>query len=336
MKELFSVYKLHFTSPLHLGDAREDYSVSLKNIGSDALYAALTACLATVGKTIPPDGDLGFTVSSLFPFYQRNRDDEAVYFLPRPLQNRLPELEHIRDAKKVKKVQWLDAALFSAFINGTDDVAQHIDHIHDEYLTDNNIEDGKFISSAVSPRVTVPRDYSVEKDATPFYMDRLFFSGYSGLYFMAKGDCTKLLEPALQLLQYEGIGTDRNVGNGQFEYSKASIELDLPSASETNYAMSLSMYIPADEDELKTALKGQAVAYDFMRRGGWITTPPFNSFRKNAVYAFTPGSVLSVQTGGKSVVKGKIVDLKPEGVAHLAHPVWRNGKALFIPIVITD
>jgi hypothetical protein len=71
MKETFLIYKLHFTTPLHLGDARDDYSVSLKSIASDTMYAALTACLAKIGKEIPPDGDLGFTIRKpgnfLFP-----------------------------------------------------------------------------------------------------------------------------------------------------------------------------------------------------------------------------------------------------------------------------
>ena len=58
-KRKFTIYKLHFTSPLHIGDARDDYSVSLKTIASDTMYAALTSCLAKLGESIPPKGDLG-------------------------------------------------------------------------------------------------------------------------------------------------------------------------------------------------------------------------------------------------------------------------------------
>lgn len=52
-----------------------------------------------------------------------------------------------------------------------------------------------------------------EEDAKPFYMERIFFKDYSGLYFIVHGD-TSIIENALDLLQTEGIGTDRNVGNG--------------------------------------------------------------------------------------------------------------------------
>ena len=51
-KKQFTVYRLHFTSPLHIGDAREDYGISLKTLSSDTLYAALTATLAKMGESL--------------------------------------------------------------------------------------------------------------------------------------------------------------------------------------------------------------------------------------------------------------------------------------------
>ena len=41
--ETFSIYKLHFTTPVHLGDMRDDYGISLKAMASDTMYAALIA-----------------------------------------------------------------------------------------------------------------------------------------------------------------------------------------------------------------------------------------------------------------------------------------------------
>ncbi|KAA6311035.1 hypothetical protein EZS27_037765, partial [termite gut metagenome] len=40
------------------------------------------------------------------------------------------------------------------------------------------------------------------------------FKDYSGLFFVVLGDDTSLLDAAMEVLQHEGIGTDRNVGNG--------------------------------------------------------------------------------------------------------------------------
>jgi len=322
----FKVYKLHFKTPLHLGDERDDYSISLKTIHSDTMYSALISSLAKMGNDIPQDGDLGFTISSLFPFYQENEESNANYFFPKPLKQTMPKLKDISKAKDVKKVLWLDKYYFEKIINGTslfeDD--ESINCIKGEYLTEANIEKD-FISSQVFPRVTVSR--SGQEDAKPFYMEKIFFTDNSGLFFIAQGE-TDLLEKALNLLQHEGIGTDRNVGNGFFEYTTDEIEINLPKDSVN--IMSLSLFIPEDQQQLVKMFEGENVAYDFVRRGGWITTPPYNTYRKNAIYAFLPGSVFNNRS---SETHGKIVDLKPEiEHANFSHSIWRNGKAIFIPI----
>lgn len=336
VSQKFTTYKLHFTTPLHLGDSREDYSVSLKTISSDTLYAALISCLAKIGLDIPHNGDLGFTISSLFPFYQKEKldgKDTAVYFLPKPLKQTLPKSDKaISQRKKVKKVAWLDSSFFSKVLNGEqlfDD--KTIDCLNNgEYLTNEKI-DKDFITSQVNPRVAISRDG--QKDSVPFYMDRIMFKDYSGLYFIVVGDTT-LLDKSIALLQSEGIGTDRNVGNGYFECDKGTVEIDIPDSAD--FAISLSSFIPESKEQLSCLLESEKVAYDFQRRGGWITTPPHNTFRKKYVYAFTAASVFS---GYCDSVKerGLVgVDLKPEKDWNptIEHPIWRCGRSIFLPIVI--
>ena len=323
----FKIYKLHFISPLHLGDARDDYGVSLQTIASDTMYAALTSCLAKLGNTIPDNGDLNCTISSLFPFYQKDEKCEnTVLFFPKPLKQKLPALDNIDDRKKIKKVSWIDAAFFSKvlngetlFVKGSDDV----NCIKGSFLTSKDV-DKDFIVSQVSQRVSVSRDG--QTDAEPFYMDRVSFKGKSGLFFISEGDCT-LLERALKLLQFEGIGTDRNVGNGFFTYEPDSFEIELPDSSD--FALSLSSFIPESKAQLTDLISDDSVAYEFQRRGGWITTPPFNTFRKNVVYAFVSGSVFKKAISSAEVM-GNIVNLKPKSVP--AHAIWRCGKSIFLPI----
>lgn len=330
-KQEFNIYKLHFISPLHLGDARDDYGVSLKTIASDTMYAALISCLAKMGDAVPDNGDLGCTISSLFPFYQKDIDADAVLFFPKPMMQTIPTSEGAKkERKKVKKVAWLDAQTFSRALRGEhlfdDDAA--IDNIQGEYLTDKKI-DKDFIVSQVFPRVMVSRNGC--EDAVPFYMDRIMFKDYSGLYFIAEGDTT-LLEKALSLLQYEGIGTDRNVGNGYFEFESKSVDIEIPDNAE--FAMSLSSFVPNSKEQLWEMLSSDEVAYDFQRRGGWITTPPHNTLRKDVIYAFSAGSVFKIQSEGVQC-RGKVdIDLKPEisWDNKLEHPIWRCGRALFLPI----
>ena len=312
----FAAYLLHFPGPLHIGDMRDDYGVSLHTISSDTLYAAITATLAKMGKDIPANGDLGCVVSGAFPYYQTDAAAIPTLFFPKPMAYTIPTTDNTQ-IKKMKKVAWLDQYYLEQVLNGQDvaetDVQQHV---HGSYLTKQSFE--PFIDSQVNARVTVSRS---GEDAKPFYMDEVYFKGHSGLFFLAEGD-TSLIDEALPLLAQEGVGTDRNVGHGYFEYKKEHFEIQVPDSADMG--LILSTYIPADKLQLEQAIDNPYVAYELVRRGGWITSAPYNTLRKNAIYAFNAGSVLS----GNPV--GKIVDLAPKGLIN--HPVWRCGKTIVLPI----
>lgn len=333
----YKIFKLRFTSPLHIADRHEDNSTSLKTIQSDTLYAALIACLAKTGMAIPDDGDLGFTVSSLFPYFQRDEDGKPVYFLPMPMQARMSELTNVSMAKKVKKVQWVDADLYAKMLSGEsffDRTDEYFPCIQESYLTRTSLpEDAngskEFVKSEVSQRVTL-QSRTGEEDAKPYYVDKVIFRYDSGLYFLAEGD-TGLLEKALRVLATEGIGTDRNVGFGFFDFSVDNLTLELP--NDANYQVTLSLFIPESKEQLQEMLDSDKVAYDFVRRGGWITTYPYTTLRKNVIYGFTLGSVFNLPQQQTGATVGKTVNLKPEiGELTPNHPVWRNGRALMLPI----
>lgn len=334
----FNIYKLHFTSPLHISDRRDDYGKSLRSLHSDTMYAALTDCLAKIGADIPNEGDLGFTISSLFPYYQESEDKPSVYFLPMPFQTHMPELEDVAMAKKVKKVQWVDSELYSKVLDGTnlfEGPENYVGKIQASCLTTHELPLGidgsrEFVNSEVFQRVS-KEDRTGQKDAWPFYIDRLTFKDYSGLYFIADGK-TSLLDDALKVLVLEGIGTDRNVGFGAFEYKKDTINLEIP--SKADHQVSLSLLIPESPEQLKKLMASDKVAYDFERRGGWITSGTEHHLRKDAIYGFLPGSVFC-NTGNNIV--GKIANLQPKdenGIPMTSYPIWRNGKSIMLPIII--
>jgi len=333
----FKIYKLHFTAPLHISDPHEDLGSSQKTIQSDTLYAALMSCLAKNGDSLPEDGDLGFTVSSLFPYFQKDKDSTPVYFLPIPMLAKQAELADASMAKKVKKVQWGDSTLLSKVLSGEslfDGTGKYIPYIQESYLTTCELPEDingskEFVRSEVSQRVTL-QSRTGDEDAKPFYVDKILFRHHAGFYFMAEGDTT-LLDKALQLLSMEGIGTDRNVGYGFFEYTIDSLSIDLPQSA--NHQLSLSILIPESENQLTKLMNSEQVAYDFVRRGGWITTYPYMTLRKNAIYGFLPGSVFHKEEDEAATVIGKIVDLKPMDTdVEITHHVWRNGKAIMLPI----
>lgn len=335
----FKIYKLHFTSPLHISDSHEEANVSMKTIHSDTLQAALMSCLAQTGFNVPDDGNLGFTTSSLFPYYQEKPDSLPVYFLPMPMQARPLNLADVSQAKKVKAVQWVDVESFEKLLDGENlfgNENEDLNSIQGSYLTRATLPPDangmqEFIRSEVAQRVTI-EDRTGSSDAKPYYVDRILFKDYAGFYFLAVGD-TELLDKALSLLAQEGIGTNRHVGFGFFEYTTEELTINLP--DEADHLLSLSLFIPESQEQLQQMLASDDVAYDFVRRGGWITTYPYTTLRKNAIYGFLPGSVFGragTETGGV-ICLGKIADLTPSiGDATPSHPIWRNGKSIMLPI----
>lgn len=330
-----NIYRLHFTSPLHIGDRHENDDNSLKTIQSDSLYAALMSCLAKTGYQIPENGDLGFTMSSLFPYFQKDKDSKPVYFLPNPLKAKLPEID-VSLVKKIKKMQWVDVSFFERILSGIKLSDDFIEYIQESYLTKTQLPEDtngsrEFVKSEVSQRVKIV-SRTGEEDAEPYYVDKILFRYESGLYFLVQGN-TDILEKALKILSLEGIGTDRNVGYGFFDFSKDELSIELP--KQANHQVSLSLFIPESREQLKKLLSSENVAYDFTRRGGWITTYPYNTLRKNAIYAFMPGSVFCLKDDETCSILGKLVNLKPEiGEMTPNHPIWRSGKAIMLPMYI--
>ena len=328
-----SIFKLYFTSPLHISDHHNDDGYSLKSISSDTLYAAMVACLAKIGHAIPDDGDLGFTISSLFPYYQKDENSVPTYFLPMPLFSHQAELADVSMAKKVKNVKWVDTTLYNGILSG-EDLADHLSEIQETYLSKFPLPTGidgtkEFVKAEVSQRVTLA-SRTGEEDALPYYVEKIVFKHHSGLYFIALGD-TSLLEEALRQLSLEGIGSDRNIGFGFFEFSADQLSLDLPQDAE--HQIALSLLIPESEEQMKQLMESNKVAYDFTRRGGWITTYPFSTLRKNAIYGFLPGSVFSKAKEIDCMPIGKIVNLQPEvGELSPTHPIWRCGRSIMLPI----
>ena len=327
----FKIYKLKFTTPLHLGDERADYGISLQTIHSDTMYSAIISSLAKIGVEIPENADFGFTISSLFPFTTEKNNDEDVYFLPKLKSQSIPSPNLQDFAKRIKKIEWLDVEFFNKHINGenlfTDDFDEN--QLFGKYLSVKSIDE-EFITKEVNPRVKVPRDYSVEKDAEPFYMERIYFKENSGLYFIADGDTSKI-DIALEVLKDQGIGTDRTIGNGFFEFETNEIEIKIPKAE---FLTNLSMFIPENKEQLEALLNSDEIAYDFQKRGGWITDAGLNTYRKNSIYMFNEACVFKSEKEADIVtIKGKTVDLKPE-IEHIniSHPIYRVGKSIFIPI----
>ena len=322
----FTTFYLDFVTPLHIGDPRPDeYGRSEVFLRSDTLVAAVYATWARIGRKdwIPADGSPPFTVSSAFPYVQAA--SSKFHFFPRPLTP-LPlasETDISGKSKAIKKIKWLEKNVFEEVLV-KDPLDEALLVKGRNFLTHQNID--QLYITQTQERVQVPRD-PIDADARPFYMERVYFPR-GGLFFMAKGQHLERLHVALEFLQDEGFGTDRNVGNGHFKLETGTIDLQLPENS-THY-ITLGLCCPKNENELGLFLDPTS-RYQLIRRGGWITAPEFSTYQKCSVYMFSEGSVYpdnDTEPGNPAL------NLKPSVLAETGHPIWRCGKSISLPINI--
>lgn len=351
--------KLTFKEPLHIHGTRSDYAETLRQIHSDTLYAAImqswaimgmNQSLNAIGQADDRKGELNFTFSSLFP-YATSEGGQVVYFLPRPKKafNNQAVEDNFKDNKKdIKKVEWLDTAYFMEQLQEADGLKPQKGDVYDKiYLSKTSLkfqspleEDckkeplEKFIYVDSDPHANIPRDIQKEK-TNPYTFERLRFAKDCGFYFLFEGtdETFEIVKMALDLLKDEGLGTDRNLGNGQFYYKTKKGD-DIKAFTdlfnvESEYRTNLSLFMPESADELEAMLNGQDrnVGYELVKRGGWLTTEPNLTLHKKSVFMFAEGSVFKTN----KAVAGLTTNVRPN-MDKVNHPVWRVGRSFFVPI----
>lgn len=333
------IVRFSFSTPLHIGNERSDYASGEAFVQSDTLLAAIYHAWARLGKShwIDEDvcSDAPLLVSSMFPTVA-DKNGNHVYFLPKPIKAGINHRDNNLDTatrKKLKKVKWIDTAMLYDELAGKTQPAE--DFIYGTFRSKNGALQYPFLKSKVVPRVMVPRQGG---DTTIYYIERHYFCNGAGLYaFVQSNDeGKKRLRAALNLLAEEGLGTDRNVGNGKFGYA---FENRLPlKLSGGDYGMALGMYCPAHHDELTTAIGAPFSAYDMVKRGGWLSEP-YNTWRKKQIFMFKPGSLLKLSSPvapGNLGVMGTVLNVAPDRVVPpVQHPVYRSGRTVFLPVTKT-
>jgi CRISPR/Cas system CSM-associated protein Csm4 (group 5 of RAMP superfamily) len=148
-------------------------------------------------------------------------------------------------------------------------------------------------------------------------------AGWWGLVEIAEAS-NEIWEPrvksALRLLADSGFGGERSQGWGR------ASEPGFSDASRLFYSQGhpgawwlLSLYSPHPEDVVDWS-RGD---FSTVTRAGW-TDSVAGSVRKKQVRMIEEGSVLMA-----SLLRGRAVDVAPEG---FAHPAWRSGFALAVPV----
>lgn len=323
----YKLIKLKNLTPIHIGTGKENYDFSADNLKSDTISSALAAIRAQKGKTDDLEKFLSsFSVSSAFPFW------ENYYFLPKvygKVDVKIRGEEEHNYRKKLKGVKYIESSLWNQLIQGKGLIINK-EQINKEFIVD-NAKFEKLSIAEVGQRVTVPRDEESKSD--PFFFEWKFYDSRAGLFCII--DCEDaVFEEIVSLfkeLGQTGLGTDKNVGGGKFDVEESKIVL--PDVKDTTHQLSLSMYLPKEEEIKRLNLEKSR--YELVLRGGYVagsSNTDFRHLRKKSVYMFNTGAVFATNHD----LNGKIVDLRPEWNDESMHPVFRSGIPFYIPIKLNE
>jgi CRISPR type III-A-associated RAMP protein Csm4 len=324
----YSIVKLFFTSPLHISRGQtEEYDRSAAMLHSDTIAGALASAFAFLFPGVDVKTFMeSFRVSSAFPF------THDLLFFPKPMA-KLPVPVNFQDhklPKKLKKVEFLEKQVFEKVLNNKE-IKISDDCFIGSFMTEGKNDQLPFYVKEVQQRVMVPRDGA--GDSLPYYIDRIWFKEGSGLFFLIDtGKQESILKACLRFLADTGVGTDKSVGNGQFRLSDSiieDIEINVPKKAEKQVC--LSLYCPLKEELNPTVLDGSS--YNLEKRGGYMagsSNDALRHLRKKQVFMFSCGSVFPQEK-----LEGKITEISPEWNAPGMHPVYRDGRGFFLPMVAT-
>lgn len=325
--------RLRFRGPVHFGRGGEDLDETEVIYHSDSLKSALYA----VGHYFfsswkdPEYFFNSFRISSCFPY----AFDE--FFLPRPYLDRkidFTDEDELSKGKKAKRISFFSKKLFEQYLAFSVDLSISNKQVTaggrivcEKEETAKNI----FYVSETQQRVQVPT-YPSTQQTLPFYADRIHFQEGCGLYFLAEFASPQIREEvlsALSILGDYGIGTDRTVGNGFFEFNKKTdvFDFSLDVGSVGNAWINLGLFLPRESD--MAGIDWNRSHWQLMKRGGYIAGASFSKFahlRKKNIWMFQEGSVfISTQA-----LSGRYENLRPEWNDADLHAVWRDGQSLFL------
>jgi CRISPR-associated protein Csm4 len=226
----------------------------------------------------------------------------------------------------MKKIKYLRLQNFEQAIRG--------DTIPETDLLEGSADGRKAIQPKIwqpdtTQRVVIDR---INTASTPFYLEKLYPVGWHrdcGLYVLVQNDGFDKLENLFRLLGDNGIGLQRSLGNGTFDYVFDG-KMDIAQPQNPSAWVSLSLFRPENEEKLGK-IQLEHSQYQLLKRGGWLASPEdarHMSLRKKSVLMFAEGSVLAF--GNDAAREGGFSDLDPR--VDVQHPVWRDGRGIFLGV----
>lgn len=282
-------------------------------------------------------------ISSSFPFIKNA--DKSIYFFPRPLLPHRsfykiikgtadkPLSEKLKDMvnrKDRKSILYIEQDFFEKILMGEAD--------YEDQELSTTIPSPALVPESIT-RNTINRlqGSTLEINGTGqlFTEDHYFVvhtgsknkSAEAGLFFLAHDNTEGKLEAALRLLSHIGIGGNRSVGKGVFDFTIADVQLNEP--QNANALLNLSLYLPAETELNEYKKKPFLMNYELEQRKGFYGMLRNGRYEKNPVVYFKEGSVfpfISQKVFGKNIIE------KAAGT----YPLHRYGLTLMLKIVINE
>ena len=319
----YTVYKLYFTSPLHISDKGSRQVTDIWNyIHSDTLASMLSYAYGITKDDNIREFLEKIKISSAFPFVETG--GKSTYFFPVPRGFGIKNAD-ISIRKKVKKVRWFDKETWEIIIQGREpETFRNLEgKITGSFFTNNTESTGvikKSFKTEIRMRVQISRNPA--EDNLPYGNSGIYFINTeeekSGLFFLVEKDEDNLIPDLLEVLKDTGIGAYKSIGYGAFYWEKDELEITFPEGSE--YYTNLGLYLPQTPQELENSLTD----YEITLRSGWVSVDGHMNLRRNGVYMFQEGSVFKF---GAEAPEGNILKVVDKPIE-----IFRYGKGFFVPI----
>ena len=305
-------FRLRPTGPWRAGHRAGDRERVDSVYHSDALYSAVTHAMQSLGwleewldATARADAGSAVRFSSLFPFVGETR------LVPPP------------------RTSWPPSGAGKLYVHAAKlvplEVARQGVANDSRWAVDGASECllplGKSAPFTVSLRAAAAVD-RLTGQTEPHRTACLEFAadaGWWGLIELADAAWEARVKSALRLLADSGFGGERSQGWGRAAEPEFSDATALFGEGHPGTWWMLSLYSPHTEDTVDWG-RGDYVT---VTRGGW-TDSTAGSAKKKQVRMVEEGSALMAPA-----LRGRAVDVAPEG---FAHPAWRAGFALAVPL----
>lgn len=321
----YSLFRMIFTTPLHIGDSESANSLDtgLMSFCADTLFSALchTALTSCGNEGITRLYNSAMEDRLLFsdsmPF------KESTLYIKKPYISSKVRIEiKIEERKAMKKLAYIPV----------DGLSNFFDSINGKKVFKADDIDNDFGTSCIIDRVCIKG-----KDKTELYsVGQFSFYENTGLYvIIGYTDESELqyLKKLFYLLGLSGIGGEVSSGFGKFDIDVLNLEDSNDTQAQALKRMlnnknasrfiSLTSALPK-EDELEAALAGSS--YSLIRRGGFVQSETYHSrpLKKPTQYFFSAGSVF------RKTFKGDVYDISIKG----KHAVYRYSKPVFLGVDI--